>query len=244
MSSSAENASPKSRMKDVRQNTVFASEPPPPSKARASLRRTLTQLRGVQKAKKAFLNNRIVRKYLPHGPTYLDQDASEKVKRTRTAQCVLLPHSKMYIAWDILVSFLVVWNIFYLPIAIAFPDDLHMFLEENKEYLPIRFKIGTCEDDDDSACLYYIDSIIDFISDTVFIADIIICCRTVIIEEVKGRTVEIHGQKTSLVTARACVCLFVCVSVCRQAVMASRLRVVLALVVFHGPLAIVGLAIN
>lgn len=121
---------------------------------------------------------------MPRGPLYVDPDASEKVKRRRTAHCVLHPHSKAYITWDIFVAFLILWNVFYMPISITFPDDI-------RKYIPITFTIGECED---NSCEFHIESIFEAISDTVFIIDILVCCRTIIVEEVKGHTVEISDS--------------------------------------------------
>ena len=42
-------------------------------------------------------------------------------------------------------------------------------------------------------CLYDVESIIEAISDAVFILDIIVCCRTIIVEEIKGHTIQIAG---------------------------------------------------
>lgn len=93
----------------------------------------------------------------------------------------------MYIAWDIIVSFFVIWNIFYLPVHIAFPGFLRTYFKES-----YTIEIGTCERD---SCKYYVESIIDSLSDVVFFMDILVCCRTIIVDEVKGRTIEISDTE-------------------------------------------------
>ena len=55
------------------------------------------------------------------------------------------------------------------------------------------------------------ESIIDSLSDVVFFIDILVCCRTIIVEEVKGRTIEISGWQLRIIVTR-CIALALIVS--------------------------------